>query len=497
MKGKRIQFYVTTGIGLAFVLSIIPLLLLAQYNHGWADDYSYGFRAYSVWNQTHSVSQIIIAAVEQAKSSYLDWQGTYAGIFFMAIQPGIFGEAYYTITTYLMLLLLISSVLFFFKVIIIDLLDGERYVWFVIGMIVLFLIIQCIPNPVQAFYWYNGSFYYLGFFSLLLYMVGIYIQLSCQNGIKRGVKVRRVIATCVLSAIIGGGNYVGTLLAVEIGMLILLIIFYNHINSGKLLILPFFVLVAGFCISMLAPGNAIRSASFAGQQKGVVQSIYFSFRYGFQFVNEWTNLYLLFALMFLIPFLWDVISKNSKVERYCRFPLLFLLVSFGLFASSFTPTLYATGGLGQNLEAAGRVQNIRYVLFVLLVVINTLYFMGWIKGRLVNEKFNVFTSKDMAFFYSFLAIGIIGLALCPKDFNELTSVSAIYSYYTGELQEYVRETAVRRALLEGNESIVTLKSYKARPRLLYYYNDIQVDEHDWKNEIIAEWYGKEIVYLDD
>ena len=78
MKNKKTRFYATICIGLVFVFSIIPLLVLAQYNHGWADDYSYGFRAYSVWKQTHSVRQIILAAVEQAKSSYFDWQGTYA-----------------------------------------------------------------------------------------------------------------------------------------------------------------------------------------------------------------------------------------------------------------------------------------------------------------------------------------------------------------------------------------------------------------------------------
>ena len=324
MKNKKTRFYATICIGLVFVFSIIPLLVLAQYNHGWADDYSYGFRAYSVWKQTHSVRQIILAAVEQAKSSYFDWQGTYAGIFFMAIQPGIFGDSYYILTTYLMLFLLISSVLFFFKVVIIDLLDGERYDWYIISMIVLFLIIQCVPDPVQAFYWFNGSLYYLVFFSLLLYMVGIWVQLSCQEGIIKAKRVRRVILTCVLSALVGGGNYVGTLLAVEVSVMILIIIFYKHLKSGRILVLPFLVLIIGFGISMIAPGNAIRSASFAGQQKGVIQSIYFSFRYGIQFINEWTNLYLIFALLFLIPFWWDVVMKNNGIERDCRFPLVFL-----------------------------------------------------------------------------------------------------------------------------------------------------------------------------
>ena len=497
MKNKKTRFYATICIGLVFVFSIIPLLVLAQYNHGWADDYSYGFRAYSVWKQTHSVRQIILAAVEQAKSSYFDWQGTYAGIFFMAIQPGIFGDSYYILTTYLMLFLLISSVLFFFKVVIIDLLDGERYDWYIISMIVLFLIIQCVPDPVQAFYWFNGSLYYLVFFSLLLYMVGIWVQLSCQEGIIKAKRVRRVILTCVLSALVGGGNYVGTLLAVEVSVMILIIIFYKHLKSGRILVLPFLVLIIGFGISMIAPGNAIRSASFAGQQKGVIQSIYFSFRYGIQFINEWTNLYLIFALLFLIPFLWDVVMKNNGIERYCRFPLVFLSASFCLFASSFTPTLYATGGLGQNMEAAGRVQNIRYILFILLVVMNILYLMGCIKGRLVKGRLNILTPKDITIYYIFLVIGTIGLVLCPKNFNELTSVSAIYSYYSGELEDYIEETDNRRELLEGDESIVVLKPYKARPRLLYYYNDIQSDEHDWKNEIIAKWYEKEIVYLEE
>ena len=178
--------------------------------------------------------------------------------------------------------------------------------------------------------------------------------------------------------------------------------------------------------------------------------------------------------------------KNNGIERYCRFPLVFLSASFCLFASSFTPTLYATGGLGQNMEAAGRVQNIRYILFILLVVMNILYLMGWIKGRLVKGRLNILTPKDITIYYIFLVIGTIGLVLCPKNFNELTSVSAIYSYYSGELEDYIEETDNRRELLEGDESIVVLKPYKARPRLLLYYNDIQSDEHDWKNEIISK-----------
>ena len=61
--------------------------------------------------------------------------------------------------------------------------------------------------------------------------------------------------------------------------------------------------------------------------------------------------------------------------------------------------------------------------------------------------------------------------------QELTSVSAIYSYYTGELQEYVQEAADRKALLESNESVVTLKPvsythlFNADDYQVYYRSD--------------------------
>ena len=113
--------------------------------------------------------------------------------------------------------------LFFFKVIIIELLDGDKCDWFAISILILFLMIQCVPDPVQAFYWFNGSLYYLGFFSLLLYMIGICVQISCQEERKKIVRIRRVVMTVVLSAIIGGGNYVGTLLAVS----------YTHLDVYK------------------------------------------------------------------------------------------------------------------------------------------------------------------------------------------------------------------------------------------------------------------------
>ncbi|PNV62597.1 hypothetical protein C0033_08550 [Clostridium sp. chh4-2] len=498
MERKNIFKYTAGVLCLLFVISIIPLLILAQYNHSWADDYSYGLLAYTAWNQTHSLWQVLLAAVEQVKSSYLYWQGTFSGIFFMAIQPGIFGEEFYKITTYILLLLLCSSVLYFLKVILVDYLSSVRSIWLITCCVILFLIIQLMPDPVQAFYWYNGSLYYLGFFSLFLFLVSIYLKLLYTENRKKHGNIKRVFVTILLAALVGGSNYVGSLLAVEITLAIIIAASFMQIKTKRLLYPSFITLVVSFGISIIAPGNAVRAATFLGARKGVIQSIYYSFRYGIEFINEWLDLYLILAFMFLIPFLWRTIKRKNGIEKYCRFPLLMIAFSFCLFASSFTPTLYSTGGLGQNIEAAGRVQNIRYVLFVFLILVNVIYILGWLKPKLPNgERTVLFTYKDICYYFCFIIVSIGIMLMCPKDFNNLTSVSAVYTFYTGELQEYKRETAERKALLESDEKIVTLKPYYARPRLLYYYNDIQPDEHDWKNETIAIWYGKERVYLSE
>ena len=57
MKSKDIRFKVTIGIGLVFVFSIIPLLLVARYNHGWADDYSYGYLETNTFNMADNIGR--------------------------------------------------------------------------------------------------------------------------------------------------------------------------------------------------------------------------------------------------------------------------------------------------------------------------------------------------------------------------------------------------------------------------------------------------------
>lgn len=102
---------------LFILMSFVPLVLLSFFNHPSADDYSYGKFTYHVWNSTHSFVAVLKSAVETSAHFWNNCDGLYASAFLMALQPGIFGEKYYTLTAFITMGSLIGANLFFAKMV--------------------------------------------------------------------------------------------------------------------------------------------------------------------------------------------------------------------------------------------------------------------------------------------------------------------------------------------------------------------------------------------
>lgn len=88
------------------LISLIPLIRLCKYNHPSADDFSYSFRTYHEWSESHSLLKVLKEAINTSIYYYNNWQGLYSSAFFLALQPSIFGEEYYALTGVLMLFLI-------------------------------------------------------------------------------------------------------------------------------------------------------------------------------------------------------------------------------------------------------------------------------------------------------------------------------------------------------------------------------------------------------
>ena len=93
------------------LLSLLPMLYIAQYDLPLGDDVIYGAPVTSALQQDASVSSALSAAAGVVAEKFQSWQGTFSAIFLMALQPGVFGLSYYQITPYLMLGALIASTL--------------------------------------------------------------------------------------------------------------------------------------------------------------------------------------------------------------------------------------------------------------------------------------------------------------------------------------------------------------------------------------------------
>lgn len=77
---------------IALICVLVPMLLAARYNFPSADDFANSAETHFFYASTHSLSKVFAAAIEFTADTYMTWQGSFTGIFLMALQPAIFGE---------------------------------------------------------------------------------------------------------------------------------------------------------------------------------------------------------------------------------------------------------------------------------------------------------------------------------------------------------------------------------------------------------------------
>ena len=208
---------------IALAALLVPMLLLSFYATPMADDFSYGAPAHRAWVESGSFFATLSAALSKVRESFFSWQGTYSAIFLMAIQPAVFSEGLYWMTTFIMLGTLIVGTALFCRAFFSQLLGLNQHFADIITIILLLLSSQLLPSPVQAFYWFNGSVYYVFYHGLMLAAIALGIRLVLQGG--RG----RMLLLCLAGFLLGGGNYVTALTSAIIWVFAELSLIYIYI----------------------------------------------------------------------------------------------------------------------------------------------------------------------------------------------------------------------------------------------------------------------------
>ncbi len=466
---------------IVLVFSLLPLLYVSRYNHPTGDDILYGVDARLVWQNTHSIPQIIGSALQGVAHDYQTWQGTYAALFLMRLQPTVFSEKLYFLTPFLVIGLLLVGYWYLLCQIRRYILPLERYEQLGLWSVLMILSLQWAVSPKEAFYWYNGSVYYSGFYGITMLLFG----LLCKYIFTRRKTV--LAGIFFLEFLIGGSNYL-TLLWTMLVLLLLTVWCWLRKHPGRLaLTCAALFQIACFAVSAIAPGNAVRQATTSGFS--AVKTILFSLRQGTAYLSAWLNGWWLLGAMLLLLFVMPAIGKI-----HFRFPHPFLVTAFlyGIFCTLSCPTFFAQSNTGP-----GRVLNVIYYGFILTSYISLLYLAGWVYNKhrdlweLLHGLYPVYCQL--------LVLGIILQIFIGFNDNTIkfsSSVQALRDIVSGTAAAYDQEYHNRVQFLENSEaSDLVLMPYQNQP-LTVYVGDYGPYSDQGSNQALAKWYGHKSVVID-
>ena len=468
-------------LALALVLSLVPLYLAARYDVAGPDDYRYGKTTHAVYEETHSFGAVLSEAARVTGETYTDWQGSFAAIFLMALQPAIFGEACYRFAPYLLLSVFVLSVFALVLTFSEQLAcvgrerRDERPASLSMALLAALALVQCQPATVDAFYWYNGGVYYTFFFSLALLLVALWIRRLQRKS------VFQWIAMPVLALLIGGGNLVTAFLMTGLFVLLLLCEAILKKRVDALTVLVLLVLLAAFLVNAFAPGNAVRAATETERSKGALSAVLSALKDAVTYGGRWLLTPPALLTLCIVPLAWRIVPKTGM-----RFPMpLFVWIgAFLFFAAGFTPTEFALGHAGED-----RLINIQYDLFVLLLWGAAVYTTGAVKrtARRVTGKLCGVSAAGL------VSVGLLGAFLSLAVTRSGAAVSAARILINGNAASYAEAWQERFELLSDEaETDILLPKLDKKPPLLCTLEP-DTDEggfYYWYNEQIADYYGK-------
>lgn len=466
---------------LAFILLLIPLYRLTPFVAPWADDYSYGSFVKNFLAEERSLSSAIAGMMYGVKQMWWCWQGTFSSIAFMCMQPAVWGEQYYVWGSVFLITILLIALVVLSKVLLRDVLGADGASCIAIGAIYSSMVFVFIYLAHAAFYWFNAGVHYIAMHSFMMLLAAAWIKLLKGTG---RVKSAFLVLWTLLGAILAGGaNFVTTLQGIVLGVSLVALGVLLKKKSTFLLLPSILVYGCAMGINVMAPGNSSRKALFevSGTKVGAFEAIFRSFREAVKFIPEFTRLISVAVLILLIPIIWRMVCR---INFSFRFPGLLLAWSFCYYATGFTPSLYSMGTPGLS-----RTLNVVKITYQTLLVINEVYWIGWIHNK-IKDRSRGIDRGAMWWFYPLMA-AVMLLIFCNET-NQAGNYSSWGAYYYRHYNianVFQQEYQERIEIIKKGGPDVVVKPYSNRPWFLH-TSDLGESPYTEANRMMAEWYGK-------
>ena len=471
-----------------FVVSVIPIFWMSFYNTAAADDYNFAVFTHQAWEETHSFFAVVKAAFHTVVNMYLNWQGFFSANFIPSLNPFIFNEDLYFITTFVSVLSFTLGFFYLAKQVLRRYFEADGYDIILVACPILMVFFQLMPGVNEWIFWFDAGQAML-FYALTFWFLGMLFKCSSLN--KAGAW--QIGLGIILSVILSGTSTTSTFLLVFLLFKIINDMFLNK-KSGSvncLNLISFFVLVVGFLVCLIAPGNAVRGGDSAGSP--FFKAILLSFFYGFTFMES--NITSVTALLLAITPVAVILVPKAKFTF--KYPLLILAVSYCIYASRFFSTLYAMSSIGSPRQCNGY-----FFCEILLFVVNLFYFLGWIYTKVRKHSRTQFLFTDLRKLmkrYSVLlatfVLAAAALSMIQFGVKKTTSISCTLSLVSGQAQQYKQEMDSRLELyLDDSIQDVQVEPVTSIP-YVFMEESVTADPAYWKNKSIAAFYGKNSVVL--
>lgn len=474
---------ITIFVLLISIILLLPVFRVAFYIHPSADDYDYG--VYTIGALDKGIGNLIIGVGKTVHKFYTTWQGTYAASALFALNPSVWGDNCYFLTTFIIAFSISFACFYLFKQIK-EILGIDKMSFYLIYLLFITLVLETLPDATQGLYWWNGACYYMIFFSFELVLIALLLKRYFLNKATK----QNYILSCIIVVLIGGGNFITASQQIIILTLFNIYLLFKKKDKTALTLLALSII--SFLISALAPGNAERAALVQGMSapKAIIKSFYYA---GIK-----AKIWIAPLNVVIISLIILILSKSYKNIKFkFNHPFILIAIITCVFAAEFTPTLYATGDLG-----AGRLWNIMYISYLIFIIIVAYYFIGNFREKILAERIltknynkgidNILKKNCIIitiFITAFLSYTIYKNKTCYTTYN------TFYILKNGEAKTYDKEFKQRLKVLKNKK----IKRVEFKPYTYYPYpiifTDLEEDQTNWKNLSMAKAYGKEYIKI--
>ncbi len=254
MKKNSLRLPAVISVAL-FVLTLIPIILIAPFGHATGDDLGYGAHVMQALRDGTGIAGALSNIAGEIVSKWYTWQGTWASIFLFCIEPSVFGERLYTIVPLLAVAMFCIGTGYFLYHFLTRVMRISR-------SLLSILAIQYMPYMRGGIFWYTSVAHYL-----IPYCAAMVSAVFADRFLQTGQN-KYLAGMCLLMAYLGGASYPAIVLSLELTL-------RRMSRRCLLILLPLALMLAGFAVSAAAPGNKVRGGEGFGSRgaAGIVMVI--------------------------------------------------------------------------------------------------------------------------------------------------------------------------------------------------------------------------------